>query len=707
MDKKSNLSGKGNELTLMDAVDNLSALAEIESAVQPSAAEKKRGGKWLKATAAPQNQEEVKATFRILQKYLEHIYKEERARLKDPETQKGIQAIMVLAKEAADKVDRFTDLFQGKERKQSVTELKEYQDLQKTYLTRIIKRFQETLAEEEEWQAEWGGELAEDVLDIERRGLKDLETVRRDHDYDLFYLRKEDGRLFFNRNLLRHIRLVGNFDEAVSVVEEGDPLLKIEILHDHIIQEAAQKILAHAAPQLDAFYKQALAYKESPFVALLNKAIMALMLAANARNSIEVTSAKSCLLYFCDFHLFLRQALLEEEYQRVLMRSGPEIDPFRHSLINLSHALCIHFFLNEISSQWCVQFLLKLVGKEAAPKKGIGTAPFFARLMELDEEARGELKKYPSGPILKVLDVLHLKEEERAFDPLSQQNFPHQLYDFKWGPSQVTLLHLPSPIFQAQINQVQIVEEFKGFVRALEHTFAQNRLLLINLQDRTSWHEHARSVALEQLQQEAEFARNLFVVSLPKNSDFYLQSGPYLALDDASDFKKGLLEQIASGAECGFFFPSKLKREEILSYSEEVASLLHTHLFGGVKSLNRSSRLDFIELFSHLLITKLIEWLKPDCMSFTCKDGIDTGSAQAAGLYIFLRLIKEENPTWNLQEQERVIGLFYHPALLVRERMIDVQRFHRTLSALSLLNSELTSRSKKERAALLSKLCNF
>ena len=683
-------------LTLMDAVENLSSMAELDmvSSEEVSAGGIEHGHafKWLSSSLDAENQEEVKATFRILHKYLEHIYRDERSRLKDPETQKGIQAIMVLAGEAASKVDRFTDIFKGVKRKESVTELKEFKDLQKFYLTRIIKRFQETLEAEEEWQEEWGKD--EDILNIERRGLKDLETVSRDHEYELFYLRKEDGRLFFNRNLLRHIRLVGDFDEAVSVVEEGDPLLKVKILHDREIIRTSREIIIAIAPFIDTFYKEALHHTNKPFINLLNNALMALMLAANPRNSIQVTTTKSCLLYFCDFHTFLRQSLLTDEYQRYIITPHDEMDPFHHSLVNLSHTLCMHFFLRVVDPKECIDFIYKLIGEKTRKEGSLDSSAFFNRLLDQDDQLRSVLKKYPNGPILKTLDVLKLKGEERAFDPLAQENFPHQLFNFKFNAYHITCDHLPCPVHQEVINKVQIVEEFKGFLRALSRDIGGKKLLMVNLQDRTSWQEHARCTAIEHLQQEAEFSDSFYAISLPKNTDFYLQSSSYIKLDDANDFKKQLLLQVKSGPECGFFFPKSLNHKNIIKFSEEVVEAIHSSFFEKKATLTRKNRLDFIEIFYHLLIFKIIEWVEPDVLSFTCKDGIDVGAAAGAGFFLFLRLFSNESK-WELSEEEKVLWMLHSQALLVRERCIDVKHFHRMISALSYMDSKVQKERKK------------
>src|SRR3990170_6659499 len=99
------------------------------------------------------------------------------------------------------------------------------------------------------------------------------------------------------------------------------------------------------------------------------------------------------------------------------------------------------------------------------------------------------LKQHPSGPILKTLDVLRLDENERAFDPLTQENLPHQLFSFLFKKRHITCLHLPCPVHQEVINRAEIAEEFKGFMRSLRQELDSRKLLLINLQDRTSWQE--------------------------------------------------------------------------------------------------------------------------------------------------------------------------------------------------------------------------
>ena len=142
---------------------------------------------------------------------------------------------------------------------------------------------------------------------------------------------------------------------------------------------------------------------------------------------------------------------------------------------------------------------------------------------------------------------------------------------------------MPSPTKQFLIHQAQIVEEFQGFLRSFPQTAKKH--LLINLQDRTSWQEHARSIALEDLQKQAEFRDSIMVISIPKSTEFYYQTGSYLNLNQASSFKKQLKEQVESGPACGFFFPPKISEKEINQFTDSCVEKVHEHFYGEKKQL--------------------------------------------------------------------------------------------------------------------------
>jgi hypothetical protein len=691
------------ELTVMEAVDNLSNLAELSESVV--AEEDKEGGigeeEALEGSEhIAHNKEKVKETFRVIHHYLQNVYEKDKGELGDPETQRGIQAIMVLAGEAAQKVDRYTNLFKGAQG--GVTDLKEYKELQQFYLTKIVKKFHSALVSEEEWQKQWGGSAEEDLLDIQRRGLKDLETVRRDKEYELFFIRKEDGRPFFNRNLLRHIRLVGEFDETVSDPEGEDPFLRIKVIQDRDVHQAAKEILHAAAPYIDEYYKEALRHKDVDFVNALSKAIMALSLSANVRNLMENSTGKSCISYYADFHHYLRQAMGSEEYQRFIASPPAPSERFSHCLINLSHALCAALFLHRASREEMVALIDRMIKKG---KKGWICEPakasplaFWNNLLDGDEQMRQLLKHYPNGPLLKTLDVFRDESAIHGFDPFSQDNMPSQLFFFSNEALHITCLRIPAPVHQEFIGKADVIEEFQGFLRALTTQMKGQRLLLFNLQDRTSWQEHSRCLALEEIQKRAEFSQTLFVVTLPKNTDFYFQAANYQHLNDAPSFCELLQEQVVSGEQCGFFFPPSIRKAELHAFVKEAIPVIHNVFFGDKKILQRKNRLDFIEIFYLLLTLKLTEMIRPDSVSFTCKDAIDIGAASNVELFGFLRMMND-GASWSQSEMQFLLWMLYSSSLLVRERAIDHVRLNRSISALAIVAAELEAKRKEVIAA--------
>lgn len=665
------------ELSILDAVDNLSSMVEVDA--EPSIEGKiVRKIDWRDPQRAKQNQVIVKETFKVIHHYLQNLYEKNIHQLQEPETQRGIQAIMVLAKEAAQKLDRYTELF--KDVHENVSRQKEYQDLQQFYLTRIMQKFQESLEKEESWK-ELVKEAEAGQLDTKKRELKDLETVRRDQHYELFLIKNEHGFPYFNPNLLSHIQLIGEFDVFIESLESDDPFLRFRSLQDRDVHKGAKEILELARPHIDEFYKEALYFKDRGFVSLINKALMGLMLTANSINLIENVKGKSCLNYYADFHYYLREALSSPSYSRLIAYPPEPSDNFSHVLMNLAHALCCFFFMRVGDYKMACQFLHRFIKRDT--KLEIGPQMWESFLNE-DEHLRFLLKKYPHGPILKTLELFKKEEEVEGFDPIKQGNYPLQLYHFFQSDIHVTILRLPSPTRQQFINKVDIDEEFKGLLRFFKDS--NHKFLIVNFQDRVSWQEHSRVNALENLQQDDEFSQVLTLITLAKNSPFYLQEEQYQNKDDASEFKQVLKEQILKGGD--YSFPDKVAIGEMEEWIAELIKKVHVCIFDNRAALTRKERLCFIELFYNFFLLKLIENLHCDSLSFTCKDALDTSAAANACFFSFLKLLTNDK-AWTEEDKDFVLWLFYYFALMIRERAIDLSHFNRAITALAALHSKL------------------
>lgn len=684
---------KGEErLTLMEAVDQLSSMSEIDiqGRVEEEPLEMEKVGiiDWTNPRQALQNIDLINETFVTIHRYLQSLTENEKVRLKNPEMQKGIQAIMLIVEEAVKKMDRYAALYDEKHK--PLSSLEEYKNLKKFYKQQIQKYFPKKREEKEEWE-----EKEEQVreIEIQKKGLKGIEAIRNDKNYELLFIRDENGKPYFSPGLLRHIRLVGNFDELVATVEGEDPLLKMRTVQEHMLHHGATYILKNIAPYLDDFFKQAMKHKNLQFIKALNKTIMALQMAANPKNLIENQSYKSCLEYFGDFHRFLRLALVARGYKNRI--SNPPEDLYSLELLTLTHGLCCFFFMREEPIDEAVHLIEDLArrGEELRepykkPKASDKRLQVWEDLKDKDENIRHLLKHFPNGPLMKTLDSLREHEPEEGFDPLMHQNFPCSLFTFSKGDFHVSVLRIPNPTKQTDIKTCEIVEEFKGFLRFYKHELKENKHLLINLQDRSAWQEFSRAKILENFSKHAEFSSVLNTVTIPKNTDFYFQSDEYESIGGADVFLEQLKEQVLGEQECGYFFPKSLQIDEC--FIDHSIKLLHNHFFEQKPHFFIQERRSFIDLFTLLIILKLIEISKCDSISFTCKDALDAGAAQSALAYGFLSLLAGDSLF-----VERLQWMLYSSVLEIRERPLEKMMFHRAMNTLEMIHTSLLESRKQ------------
>lgn len=672
--------GRGKEeLSVMEAVDNLSNMAEIDLKTPLDLEAEEEEGRevnWRDPRQALMNESGLRETFRVIHRYLQNMIRNDQNVLKDPQVQKGIHAIMLLATEAATKMDRFAGLYP--KHFKPVSELKEYTDLRKYYRQQILKQMPQPKESPEDWEEEVG-----ETIEGERQGLRDLESVRTDQNYELFFIKDENKKPYFSRSLLRHIRIVGNFDELVTKAEGGDPILHIRELLDWEVHEGAKEALSLSMPYIDDFYKEAMQHKDRPYIGSLNKAIMALRMASNPKNLIENQSFKSCLEYYGDFHRFLRDAMKAPGYiQRI---SEGADDYFSQALLRLTHALCCFFFMRIEPKKEALKLIHKMekrgaemLGQRPQVVAEIKELQLYSDLLHQDENIRFLLRHYPNGPIFRTLDAFREREEYEGFDPLMHFNFPSQLFNMLSGEHHITVMRLPCPVHQESINHAEVVEEFAGFIRYYSHELKPDKHLMINLQDRTSWQEFTRCRVLEDFSQKADIHESVFVLGLPKNGDFYTQMGEYESINGAPIFIEQFKAQVKSRGECGYFWPYEMKVQQIDDFLDEACQVIHHQFFGKKTTLTLTERQAFIEIFYLLFTIKIAEELEVDSLSFTCKDGLDTSAAMNGMLFGFIKLLSSEKK-WTQKEIDDLLWMVYSPALLVRDRAVMAPRFKRCI----------------------------
>lgn len=687
------------EPTVLEAVDNLSSMAELDLEEVALAKEDESKGlklkisRWLDTKDEEKTIFSVKGTLKVIHDYLKHVYTKDFKKLKELEMQKGVRSIIALANEAAQKIDRCTGMFHGKA---SIVQSKEYRDLMDFYEGKILKRFEETIKTEEEWEEAW--KTPEDAADLQRRGLKDLETVTRDRDYELFYITKEDGSKFYNKNLIRHMRLVADFDHLVGDLEGGDPLLQIKVVQDRVAMETALFLKEELRDDLDEWIRKAGKFRDDPLVQTLYRAIMALLLTSNQRNLLTHTTGKASIRYFNDFLFALRESLYNVDYLSIIDNSSLNLDPFYGQMIYLMHRLCFQLFTQKVNYSHAAAIFTRLIQKDTGvhTKSTRSSIALWNMMLDYHESLENELKKHPNGPLFKVLDILH-DVDESDFDPFIQEDRPQYVCSITMGKKKIDVVKMACPTTQKLIHKAAVIPEFIGFMRYI--AFKKEKVLLVNFQDRTSWKEFSRSVVVESLQKNAEFDRNLEIITIPKHTDFYFQSDEYIQNSNASDFKKIFLEQIKGEEACGFYFPRHYFREELHAFSKNAFEVIHEIFFASKDILSRKNRLDFIDLFYNILMFKALEMGGANYILFSGKDGVDIASTTSAAFFATAKLLSG-SLEWKEEEKDYFAGLIFLPALLIRERPVDIRPLNRIISALALLSAELELNAKATLQAL-------
>ncbi len=689
-------------LSLVEAVETLSSIADLEFDREIGIAQRHElvlGNEkvtyktihWLHQEDASMTVSLVRETFRVILHYLKHFYKQEYGAVTDQKTAEEIKSIMVLVNEAAKKLDKYIHLFN---QTQSVTDFREYKLLQEFYRGKIARKIEEGVMNK------WIASLAlnhkehqepakvalkakstqeEAILDT-KHVFVDFETVKKDTEYELFFIRKEDGSRFFSPRLLRNIKLVCDFGNYFGERKEQDPLEGIKQWHDRVLHTCAREILKALGSRLGQFFHELRKIKDQELVEKLNKGVLALMLSSHAQNLMRYQPAKCCAEYFEDFLEFLRAAVNTSIYQRWITHPPKEGNQLAYAMIDFVNTLCRALYANLRGLEDMTAVIQGLI--QQAESGGAQSAEEMQkigeRLAKNYADMANLMKHHPNGPLFKVIEILE-NNTFHAFDPLMQHNIPNQLFDLYTQDKRYAFLRLAAPVYQEFINRASVTEEFMAFLRANSQGAIPRKHLLINLQDRTSWREHARCAVLEELPQQAGLEQALSVVTLAANTDFYHQLNPYHQVNHAETFMAQFKEMLLDD-HTGYYFPKSIKRNELTQFIDEAFAVIHRDFFSSKNVLQRENRLDFIELFYLFLQLKLIEWIQPDSISLSCKDAIDIGESYNVELFAFLKLIN--NQEWSEQEWQHLNFMLYAPSLLIRERVMLPERFNRMLSAL-------------------------
>lgn len=694
---------------IIEAIETLTSIADLEVDGPIAVAEKHelelqnipviyKTVHWLHRKNAEKVMHVVRDTFRSILYYLKHFYRSEYGKLVKHESVEGIKTIMVLVGEAAKKVDKYTKVFIGVN-VGSVKESKEFKDLWAFYERKIAPiAVQESLSK---WIKEIPATLIEEAAKMPKvkavsseHIFIDLDTVKKDSEYELFFIRKENGSRFFNPRLLRNIKLVCNFEEHFQEGAKEDSLKELKLFKDIISRQIARNIVRQNWHLIDSFVKAARKAYNDELISLAYKAVVALMLAANQASTLKEL-AKSTTAYIADFQHFLRDLLRSSDYQRVITYPPKNEDAIQNKVVALVQQITRQLFTGFHLTPDSLTLIEELIAKGKGEQQAHVELPDIplSTKMALDYDALlHAMSHFSHAPLLRVIEALQ-NYDITGYDPLLLQNMPTCIFDLFPKGKRVSILRLPTPTTQEYIHKAHCSEEFKSYLRSIAGDVSQKELLVFNFQDRTSIKEHARAQALEELQHKDEFAKCLSVVSMTKESEFYHQMGPYQDLNHAELFIEQLLEHISS-ENSGYFYPDKVKKVLFTGFSDKLAKAIHKVFFGSKNVLAHRHRLDFIELYYTFIQLKILEIVQPGSVAFCCKDAIDISMPAACELFLLLKLINLR-PLADTEEDYLKV-LLYSPCISVRGRLLFSDRFSRLNSLTKVIEGTIDEHGAKE-----------
>ncbi len=709
-----------SDLSVLEAIETLSNMVDFDfdseartvDQTQPGSENQEgaltiRSVRSLSGKGADESIQTVKTVFRTILHYLHQCYLGEKHHNLNQKTLEGIRTIMLLVGEAARKLDACTALFH---KQHAVSDLKEYRQLQEFYRTKIAKKVDEEIvsrwlmgflpreeksdtaaafppffARSDFVQTSKKEELKQPSLLESKHVFINLEEMKKDGEYELFFIRKEDGGRFFSEGLLRNMKLVcaiqDYFDHKIN------PMEGIEEVRDRMAQMNARAILKSLGSRLDHYFASLSASKHHAVVQLLNQALIALLLGAQTEHLYKHSPAKNCQEYLGDFQFFLRQVLSCEIYQKWMAYPPKPNHIFAHEIIEVIRALCRAVFVQlrgiEAAKPFIEEMVKKATGAVLLEKGQEDMATPIGEIVA-DYEALSKLmRQHPNGPLLRTLETFESRGEW-GFDSLLQKNLPNIFADVCMNGHRVLFLRIPAPVVQEEIGKARVSPEFLAFLDDCIQNGGESKHLLINLQDRTSWKEYARSRVLEKFSQRDEIKGVFEVATFALNTPFYHQEAPYDFSHQAALFERQFKDLLLD-EKAGYCFPLGIDRERLAHFIGGAFEAIHHLFFSSKNVLTKEERRSFISIFYYLLELKLIEWLRPDTVSFSCKDGIDAGPGESVGFLLFFKLLTKK--TWDLSDQDAVLLELFGPSLVMRERLMQSSCFYRMVNSLKVVES--------------------
>jgi hypothetical protein len=170
----------------------------------------------------------------------------------------------------------------------------------------------------------------------------------------------------------------------------------------------------------------------------------------------------------------------------------------------------------------------------------------------------------------------------------------------------------------------------------------------------------------------------LYVITLDKNSDFYVQDAKkYPGSMESEKFKNLFIEQMTS-KKGNYYWSSRLDSESWKKELIEILDEVHQHYFFDKSQLDVSARKDFIELTYLEILDRLRDKWNPLSMNISCHQGMD----RAPSLLVLWMLKK------NQISDKEAAALLLAPPLIIHNRPSHAPRIARFVSASKRLLAE-------------------
>ncbi len=262
---------------------------------------------------------------------------------------------------------------------------------------------------------------------------------------------------------------------------------------------------------------------------------------------------------------------------------------------------------------------------------------------------------------------------EYLMDTLMEGNVPLVVVRLEKGQKSVPLMRTGTMVRDLDLEQVRIAEEYLLYLEALNRRGKKHlyvTLMRYGFPDEEKERiEILRSQTIVALESSQKAAR---IISLDKNSDFYLQKGKFKNLNIVEEFKSQfLVHLLAKGPEAKYYWSKHLDPIKWKSTLGSIVEEVHQKNFASAPQLTPAERTAFIEISYMKIIHAAIQQLDVDAVNVACRFGIDRG-ASLIGLIHFDHLLQDSSASG--ENLNALIAFVFGPGLFFHDRPIHDAR---------------------------------